>query len=234
MPDLPAGPGLPNSVELVAGAHRLAAAREAGWSTIPAQLVAVDRRQARIMEIDENLMRRELSALDRGIFLAERKAVWEALHPETKKGVKGAKAKHNSATDMLSFAESVAQRTGLSARTVRRAVALIDGLASEAVDLLRLTTMADNAAQLRSMARLDRDLQVRIAREIADGRARSIRDVVAPASKAAPDDFETLMKAWSRAGAKARRRFLATIGATQRKGQGDGEAARHEPATANE
>ncbi|HPT48548.1 MAG TPA: hypothetical protein PLM07_21900, partial [Candidatus Rifleibacterium sp.] len=39
---------------------------------------------ARLMEVDDNLAGAEMNALDTAVFLAERKKVYEKLHPETK------------------------------------------------------------------------------------------------------------------------------------------------------
>ncbi|MBO9100322.1 MULTISPECIES: hypothetical protein [unclassified Rhizobium] len=72
--------------------------------------------------IDENLMRAELSASERAVQTARRKAIYLELHPETAAGVAGAIAKH-FATDNLStasFASETANATGKDERTVRR------------------------------------------------------------------------------------------------------------------
>jgi ParB family chromosome partitioning protein len=210
-------PDFPDRVVLVAGAHRLAAAKQAGRRQIAAELIAVDEWRARLIEIDENLLRRELSALDRAIFLAERQSVWERLHPATRRGVAGGLARQNSATDMLSFADEAAERTGLNARTIQRAVALIRDLDEAAREAIRAMPIADNGAQLAALARLAPDAQRAAATAIAAGRARTVAEaVVGRRMNRNGDDaaFAALLKAWSRAGAKARRRFLAEIGAT--------------------
>ena len=99
---------------LLAGGHRTAAYERLGiteveawvWSDITDDL-------ARLIEIDDNLAGAEMSPLDTAIFLASRKAVYERLHPETKRGIAGALAKH-SATDIVSvasFAASTAEKS---------------------------------------------------------------------------------------------------------------------------
>ncbi|VTZ27245.1 conserved hypothetical protein [Methylocella tundrae] len=57
---------------LVAGAHRLAAAKKLGWSEIPC-LTLYDEpdEQARLWEIAENLHRAELTALERSELISE-------------------------------------------------------------------------------------------------------------------------------------------------------------------
>ena len=47
---------------------------------------------AEMAELDENLMRRELTVLQRAEMLARRKQLYEALHPEAKRGVAGGRA----------------------------------------------------------------------------------------------------------------------------------------------
>ncbi|MFN8992815.1 MAG: ParB N-terminal domain-containing protein, partial [Pseudomonadota bacterium] len=66
---------------LVAGAHRLEAAKLAEMGEIAAIVTDFGRDQARLREIDENLCRRDLTELDRATFLAERKVVWAKLNP---------------------------------------------------------------------------------------------------------------------------------------------------------
>ena len=80
--------GANGALRLVAGAHRLAAAQRLGWVTISALVHAEGDTPdaARLREIDENLVRRELSALDRALHLAERKKVYERLYPEARHG----------------------------------------------------------------------------------------------------------------------------------------------------
>lgn len=72
---------------LVSGGHRLTVARELGRADIPAiVLPKMSDDEARLLEIDENVYRAELSDLDRAVFLAEKKAIHERLFPHTKHG----------------------------------------------------------------------------------------------------------------------------------------------------
>ena len=76
---------------LVAGAHRLAAAKKLGWDEIPCVVAPPeDDDRAALMEIDENLMRGELSPAERAVHIDERKAIYERLHPQTQHGAVGA------------------------------------------------------------------------------------------------------------------------------------------------
>lgn len=163
-----------NRYRLVAGAHRLAAVQSLGHSSIDAVVEQLDDQEARLVEIDENLMRRELSALDRAIFLAERKAVYDALYPEV--GKPGRRKKELSQTLRQfgeRFTKQTAKRLGMSERAVQMSLELVKNLAPEARDALRLSDIADNQAELLKLAALASEQQVLIAREVAEGRAKS-------------------------------------------------------------
>ncbi|MBL9057471.1 MAG: DUF935 family protein, partial [Rhodobacteraceae bacterium] len=70
---------------LIAGGHRLEAAKRLGWIEIEAKVwVDVTDDWSRMMEIDDNLAGAELNPLDTALFLAARKEVYERLHPEAR------------------------------------------------------------------------------------------------------------------------------------------------------
>ena len=70
---------------LVVGLHRLEAVKQLGWRTIPVTVIPGGYQlHCELWEIDENLVRAELTELERGEHLADRKAIYEQLHPETK------------------------------------------------------------------------------------------------------------------------------------------------------
>jgi ParB family chromosome partitioning protein len=73
-------------LRLVAGLHRIEACKALGWREIPALVLKGDALLAQLAELDENLVRTELTALERAEHLARRKAIYEALHPETRHG----------------------------------------------------------------------------------------------------------------------------------------------------
>jgi ParB family chromosome partitioning protein len=199
--------GGPDRYVLIAGAHRLAAAAQIEWAWIDAEMVDADDDEARLIEIDENLVRRELSVLDRAIFLAERKAVWERRYPETAHG-KARKTRQGKVANLATFArfsKEASERTGLSERTVRRATQLIEGLTPEVRDGLRLSPLADNQTQLFALAAMRPETQVVIAREIAEGRASTVAAAtltagLAPRRNIDPNDAKKakFLKDWAR------------------------------------
>lgn len=213
--------------QLIFGGHRVAACRMLGWESIPAKVLEVSDLQAQLMEIEENLIRAELNPLDRAVFLARHKQVWEALHPETRHGGKRAKkgAEASGQDGHLPLAarfSAVAQeKFGLSERTVRRAVALANALDAKVRELIAGEPLARNAKELEELARLVPGEQLAVAQamieqgdatvQVALRRVRSL-PMEMPAD---PDEaaFQKLSAAWRKAGAKARRRFLAALAA---------------------
>ena len=59
--------------KLVAGLHRLEAAKRIGWQTIESSIFEGDDIAAELAEIDENLMRNDLTVLEQGEHLLRRK-----------------------------------------------------------------------------------------------------------------------------------------------------------------
>lgn len=65
---------------LAAGAHRLQAARELDWESIPAVVMDVAEVDRMLVEIDENLCRSELSPAERARHEARRKELWTSKY----------------------------------------------------------------------------------------------------------------------------------------------------------
>jgi ParB family transcriptional regulator, chromosome partitioning protein len=167
-----------NGLKLVVGGHRLRGAAILGWDEIPAILIEATDDEARQIEIDENLARKELTALERAEFLAERKRVYETLHPETAHGkAKRPKTEKGKVANLATFArfsKDAAKSTGLAERTIQRSVELAGRLSPEAVTLIRGTKVADNQAQLQALAELEPQHQVTVAGLIAANAAGNV------------------------------------------------------------
>lgn len=215
-----------NRYQLVAGWHRLAAVGRLGWTDVDAIVKNLTAEEARLVEIDENLMRRELSALDRAIFLAERKAVYDVLHPETTKP--GRRSKELAKTFRQfgeTFSKTTADRLGLSKRTVEIALSLAKNLAPEARDALRLSDLADNQSELLKLAALEPEKQVEAARLLASGAASKVKgarvalgiDVIVeedPQEKL----FQSFLALWGRADQRTKARIAVQVSGVPTKG----------------
>ncbi len=210
-------------LELVAGRHRLEAARLLGWETIPATVWDCGDDWAEMMELHENLGRRDLNALDRTVFMARTKALHERLHPHTKRGFAGAGARWSDATEfgsVASFAKATAEATGLTERQIFKVLAAGQHLAADEVAQLRAAPRAATLADLQALSKLADDaLRKDVVRRLGDGTSRTAakaikaatgrdaRDARDPADQA----YEALRAAYERAPIAARRRFRSFL-----------------------
>lgn len=106
---------------LIAGMHRYRAAQVLGWRKIEAFVHEVtDPDHARLIEIEENLVRHDLNHLDRAVFLAEWKRIYSGMM-----GARGPGRPKNADTMSefpLRFSEAVKERLKLTPRSVDRAI----------------------------------------------------------------------------------------------------------------
>lgn len=205
---------------LMAGAHRLTAARQLGWEMIEANVWKCTDDWAALMEIDDNLAGAELTVLDTAIFLAERKRVYEKLHPETKAQDGAALASRRwDATDMMSvacFASATAEKMGISERHVRRMVTAGSALSADHRRWLRAAQNPVTLADLQAISKVSDDhIRSQVCIDMANGTAKSAVDAMRRWSEKAPIKdpveaaFKALRQAWARAPKEARRRFIS-------------------------
>jgi ParB-like nuclease domain len=142
---------------LIAGRHRLEAARGLEWESIRAEIRAdVKGEDILLSEIDENLARGELTPAERAIHITKRKEIYEARHPETKSTKRGgprrAKATQSQvATESTpAFIDDTAKKTGKHRATVDR-----DASRGDQPDLERIIgTSLDKGDELDALAKL--------------------------------------------------------------------------------
>jgi ParB family chromosome partitioning protein len=174
--------GVTREHELVYGRHRMEAYRLLGHSEIPAMIVELDDMKSEIATIDENILRVNLTEAQYGKALKRRKELYEALHPETKRGATGrrgsGKGETVSRSDSLSFTDDTAAKTGTSRRTVERSVALAEKLDDQAVDTLGEHPVANSKTELQKLAELPPSEQRTVASKLASGEAESVSHAV--------------------------------------------------------
>ena len=141
---------------LIYGGTRKAACELLGHETIQTIILDLDDLHAELAEIDENIERRTLTIIEEAQTLARRKKIYAALHPEaqpvTKQGGPGRGNKTNDKVSPVSFAADAAKKTGRSARTIQRKVAIGEKLDSEAADMLRGTKYENSQSVLKRLA----------------------------------------------------------------------------------
>lgn len=170
---------------LVAGLHRLVACKALDMKQIPALIVKLDELRTELAEIDENLIRNELSVLERSDHLARRKEIYEALHPETRRGAapgKPGKKGHSKDPDSgslpASFIDDTATRTGRSRTVVAEEVQIAKSIAPDVKERLRGTAVADRKQDLITIAQLPAEKQREVVARGEDeilAKAREIR-----------------------------------------------------------
>lgn len=165
---------------LIAGLHRLEAAKLLGWTEIESTVSSLEGLKAELAEIDENFVRRGLSALDHGDLLLRRKEIYETLHPETKRGgdrksekIKGAKCAFDLAP---SFVSDTAEKLGVHQATVKRQIQTAKNLVPEAKEIIRGTGTKITQKDALKLSRLDPEEQKTAAHQLASKQIRSMAE----------------------------------------------------------
>ncbi|MDR7034516.1 ParB N-terminal domain-containing protein [Mesorhizobium sp. BE184] len=154
--------------EIVSGHHRFGVCAFLDWAEIPCIVADDDDLHAELAMIDENLMRAELSASERAVQTARRKAIHLELHPETAQHVAGAHASNRlqgnaSANFAPAFAAETAKATGQSERTVQLHVERGEKVIGAALDIIRGTKL-DTGVYLDKLKRLSASDQITAAK----------------------------------------------------------------------
>lgn len=156
---------------LLAGRHRLEAMRLLGRRVIEARVVDLEGLHGELAEVDENLIRAELSVLERAEHIRRRRAIYEIIHPEAVRPKGGRRPETRKC--ISTFAEDAADRLGLTPRSIRHELQIAERICDEAKDVLRGTPVADMKAELIAVSRMDPDVQVRVAMKLAEGDCRT-------------------------------------------------------------
>jgi hypothetical protein len=161
---------------VVYGRRRLRECKKKGWPKIPCIVLRVDDRTAELAGIDENLVRFELTVLERAEYLRRRKQIYEELHPETAPS-KGGRPPGNRAT-VARFSGDAARRTKSSKRKVLLDLEIADKLTEPAKKVLRPTEFADKTTVLAKLAKLEPGEQLPAAELLAKGQAPSVQAAI--------------------------------------------------------
>ncbi len=184
-------------LQIVAGHHRVAAVRALGWTDIDAVVLPeVNHLQAELIEIDENLIRSELTPAQRIQYTSRRAEIRQALNPEPSRdyslesydGEGGEQveqfvppvAKHGHAQPKA-FAAETAALTGQSKQEINRQLAVGKAIGE---DLQRVVgTSLDKGVELTALARLSEPERKDLIERAAAGEKVTAR---APAPVPAP------------------------------------------------
>ncbi len=157
---------------LIAGAHRLAACAALGIEVACSilrwrgkSLVDFDI-ECRLREIDDNLMRYELSALDRAVFLYERKKIYEEMYPHTRHGGDRKSVDFHKENQMAfnatRFSKETAKLMGLSERAVRDICQIAKNIPAGLRRQIAGTWLVRKQGELLYLSKQDPDTQEQI------------------------------------------------------------------------
>jgi N6-adenosine-specific RNA methylase IME4 len=148
---------------LLAGWHRLEAAKLLGWEKIRAQLFEGDELECELVEIDENLTNNDLTVLEQGEQLERRNEILEAMGNRWQNGQNQHTAGGGEMVSLPKTTEDIAKESGLSKRSAQQRTQIARDIVPEVKELIRDTPVADSTTQLLELARLKPDEQIEVA-----------------------------------------------------------------------
>ena len=163
---------------LIAGLHRLEAAKLLGWAEIECNVSSLEGLQAELAEIDENFVRADLETLEFGKLLLRRKEIYEMLNPYAKNGGdrKSEKIRCAKCTSDFSksFVDDTAEKLGVAPSTVRRQIQTAKNLTEEAKDIIQKSGSKITKQNALKLSRLKPEYQGQAADELAAGKIKSV------------------------------------------------------------
>lgn len=180
---------------LVAGRHRLEAAKRLGWSHIDCIEVDDDQLRAELWEIDENLMRAELTPAQQADHLSRRKIVWELIQESD------ANRTTFTGRGNTGFASETAEKAGIDKSTVTRQIARADALGPD-IKLVAGTSL-DKGVELDALAKMPAAERAPIIAAAQRGEQVSARPVLND-KMVILNQANAIIAAWNRACPEAR------------------------------
>ena len=136
-----------------------------------------------LAEIDENIVRSDISTLEYGEILLRRKEIYETLHPETKEGIAQAISMNrtlgNNVSDKMSvtsksFVQDTAEKLGVVPRTIERQIQTAKNLTPETKEIIKKSDQKILKEAALKLSRLGPEQQKEAAALLA---AKEIRTV---------------------------------------------------------
>ena len=158
-------------LNLIAGRHRLEAARNLGWETIEAKVYDQQDLQRELIEIDENLCRNELCYIGTGEHIAMREQILTALGKRKERGTN----RYTDDEDTWST-DALASRIGESNQMYRKKRQIGRELLPETRNALRGTEYArKNLNDLLNLCKQSPEVQRRVSELITEDPRQTLR-----------------------------------------------------------
>jgi ParB family transcriptional regulator, chromosome partitioning protein len=215
-----ATPAAQSPYTLVIGGHRCTGAEIHGIEMLDAIVVKANGADAQLLELAENLHRRDLSVLDRAYFVQAYRDLWESKFGKINSGrVNRDKLSLFTAEGASSFSQAVAEKLGLCTRSAKRLGLISSKLHPDLRASLQSSPAADNQSQLLALAKLEPQKQRQVAVALkAEPDVKKALAIVDPAPRLPKAKIEQavllsrLVTAWEDASEDTRRQFLEHIG----------------------
>jgi hypothetical protein len=169
---------------LISGAHRIAAMKVLGKKTIRAEVLPVSGVMARILTIEENLIRADLTLMEQAEHLAERNRLLLELGERTSDGQhvnpRGKGARSSAELSPIKSTKDFADEMGIAARTLQERMQIANSIDQAARDKLRDTEISDNKSELIRLAKVgNAEDQNSIVDMVINRECKTIKDAVA-------------------------------------------------------
>lgn len=173
---------------LIAGLHRLEAVKALGWEDVECTVSSLEGLAAELAEIDENIVRSDISTLEYGEILLRRKEIYETLHPETKEGIAQAISMNrtlgNNVSDKMSvtsksFVQDTAEKLGVVPRTIERQIQTAKNLTPETKEIIKKSDQKISKEAALKLSRLGPEQQKEAAALLATKEIRTVDEYTA-------------------------------------------------------
>lgn len=182
---------------LIAGLHRLEAAKLLNWAEIECTVSDLTGLQAELAEIDENFVRTELGTVEFGNLLLRRKKIYELLHPETKNGGdrKSEEIRTRRARSDLhkSFVSDTANKLGVAKRTIEENLQLAKDLTPKAKKIIQNAGEKIKKKDMLKLSRLSPERQEEAAQQLVSGNRQAVDNYQPPPAQPARQTRDTLL-----------------------------------------
>ena len=181
--------------ELIAGLHRLEAAKALGWTEIKCSISTFTGIEAKLAEIDENVVRANLTSMELSRSILKRKELYEELHPETKAGTAQGVAMNRALGNNVEakfaptleatkpFYKDTAEKLSMSPRKVKMLAQIGKNLTQEAQNVIQDSGMNVTQQNLYKLSRLAPKAQCKAAKQLVDGTISSVDQFVSGAEE---------------------------------------------------
>lgn len=131
--------------------------------------------EAELAEIDENLIRRELTYLEQGQHIQRREEILEAFGQRAKEGRPWPQKNNPTSNDGLKTTKDIAAEVGLKETALRDRKRVVRDITPEVQEIIQDTPLADKANDLIRLSKKAPDQQKAIAEIIVSRKVETLK-----------------------------------------------------------